>query len=131
MDRCRGRVAGTAAAFLATAALAPTLAMADLTAYFNSPPPISTGVAGRVSDISRTHLTSSGVGSYCDTCTIWAGAHYPGGNSLFASWASGLGEACHNYGGENIGAMIEAPWTSQNIVIALAGWTGSSGSNCC
>ena len=57
---------------------------------------------------------------------IDAGAHYPGGWDLYAHWAEAWYVACHNYGGEYLGALVWNPHTvSQNPVTARAGYDGS------
>lgn len=123
------RVSKLLAAVLAVAALAPAGASANYTGWYDSY--IGSGAANRKGDISRTTLTSSGVSSFCGSCRIWAGAHYAGGLTLYASWAEGYGDACHNYGTNNIGAMIEAPYVAQNIFLAIAGWQGNDGGFYC
>lgn len=48
-----------------------------------------------------------------------AGAHYPGGTSLYANWAEGWGFACHPYAaGQTLGAMLRNPHT---ITIEMRG----------
>lgn len=127
--KSRRVVATVAATLCVLGASHPQLAKADMTLYFQGN--MSTGVSGRQADVSRSTLTASAVSSFCNNCQIWAGAHYAGGTTLYASWAQGVGEACHNYGTNNIGAMIEAPYTAQNIVGAIAGWVGSGGGSYC
>ncbi|MFL5844315.1 MAG: hypothetical protein ACJ762_06445 [Solirubrobacteraceae bacterium] len=104
-------------------AITPTAATAGWSNYFSGL--IGTGVANRQADGSRDNLNASYVASYCSTCRIWAGAHYAGGTTLYASWAEGYQIACHNYGTPNIGAMIEAPYVSQYIDVATAGINGT------
>lgn len=125
----RSIVARTAVVLMACFVAAPAVASADLTGYFQGN--IAQGVSGRQSDVSRSLLTSSGVLSNCNYCEIWAGAHYAGGNTLYANWATGTASACHNYGTANIGAMIESPNQGQNIFLAAAGWAGPNGSTYC
>lgn len=106
-------------------ALAPSLAAADTTNYWNGSSG-GTGLNGRHADVSRSSLTSSWVQDSDGPCCweLWAGAHPAGSTSLYASWAVGNGYACHNYGTSNIGAMFETPYTVQNVH-AYASWTGS------
>lgn len=55
---------------------------------------------------------------------IGAGAHLPGGWTLYANFAEGWGSACHSYAGTNdLGALIENPHTvSQSPVTGILRW---------
>lgn len=125
------RISPALAILLVGLALAPAVASADLTIYFQGDTVGFGNPNGRKADVTRSLLTSSGVNSYCSSCQIWAGAHYSGGTTLYANWATGNGDACHNYGTANIGAMMEAPDQRQSIFAAAAGWSGSSGGTYC
>lgn len=121
------RMAGVLLALLVGAALMlPAAASANWTPYWS-------GWSGtsRHGDVTRTTLTMSSAQSYsCGSCAVWAGAHYSGGLTLYASWATGNGYACHNYGTNNIGAMFETPYTSQNMD-GRSGWVGDQGGFYC
>lgn len=53
-----------------------------------------------------------------------AGAHLPGGHTLYASWAEGWGFACHSYAaGQTLGAMIRNP---HSVTIYMAGYRSLS-----
>lgn len=125
----RTRLLSAVAALLLVATALPSVAAANWTPWFDDV--LEVGLSGRRGDLTRTLLTSSGVQSMCGNCQIWAGAHYSGGLSLYANWATGTSYACHNYGTSNIGAMIEAPYTRQEILSAIAGWQGNEGSFYC
>lgn len=57
-----------------------------------------------------------------------AGAHYPGGQSLYANWAEGWGYSCHPYGGgADLGAMLRNPHT---IAMAMTGFDNFSYNGC-
>ena len=125
----RTRLCGLLAACALAAALAPTAASADVTAYWNGDSG-GTGLAGRHGDLTRSLLTASDVFSNSGGYEVWAGAHYSGGQTLYASWATGIQYACHQYGTANIGAMFETPYTQQTVA-ANAGWQGAFGSWYC
>jgi hypothetical protein len=127
--RVRSRLSGLIAMSVLCVALAPAAAQADLTNYWSGDSG-GTGLSGRHADATRSFLTSSEASAAGSSYEIWAGAHYAGGNTLYASWATGAGHACHHYGTNDIGAMFETPY-NQYYAFAYSGWQGSLGSYYC
>lgn len=77
-------------------------------------------------DLTRTNLYSSRAYADYDRYAQ-AGAHYPGGWTLYGGYAQALNEVCQNYPGLNLGAMVRNPHTvTQSQFWALSGW-GSPG----
>jgi hypothetical protein len=125
-----GRRARLSGLFVALAlAVTPTAASANATQYWSTWSG-GTGLSGRHGDITRSLLTGSWLNTPGQSYEVYAGAHYSGGNTLYASWAQGWGNACHNYGTNNIGAMFETPWINE-VVNAEAGWYGGEGASYC
>lgn len=68
---------------------------------------------------SVSALTASNAWADSSGHKIRAGAHYPGGWTLYAGFAEGWGYACHSYSPNNLGALIENPHTvTQDPVVA-------------
>lgn len=125
--RRRVRLAGVVAALSIGAAVVPSVASAEWTWYRAG------GLCAgcRDADVTRTALTASFTqGDY--NRYIQAGAHQPGSWDLYGGYVQGWIEACHNYSGQNIGAMVRNPHTvSQSDVWAHAGWVKNGiGSYC-
>ena len=118
---------GVLLALSLAAAVVPASASAEWTWYRYG----SLCAGCRDADVTRTALTASfaqaDYGRY-----IQAGAHQPGSWNLYGGYVQGLNEACHNYSGQNIGAMVRNPHTvSQADVWAHAGWVKNGvGSYC-
>lgn len=81
---------------------------------------------------TRTQLTSSFALAESYSRKIRAGAHWAGNWQLHGSWAEGWGEACQNYPGWHLGALINNPHTvGQNDVWALDGWVSNGQGSYC
>lgn len=67
---------------------------------------------GRDASASYPQFRASGAVADSLNHKIRAGAHYPGGWTLYASFAEGWGSACHSYAGDqDLGALLENPHT--------------------
>ncbi|HEU4973801.1 MAG TPA: hypothetical protein VFT50_01830 [Baekduia sp.] len=111
-------------------AVAPAAAHANATEYWNAFSGGS-GLNGRHGDLTRTELTGSwGLDWSTFGQELWVGAHYSGSLTLYASWAVGTDNACHNYGSNNVGAMFETPYREYGVR-ATSGWLGDLGPNHC
>jgi hypothetical protein len=126
--RWGARLVGAAAAASMCVAMTPSLASAEL-GYWKSG---ALGAQATDAGPTRTSLTSSAATADISSHLIDAGAHYPGSWTLFANYAEGWGIACHNYGGESLGALVYNPHSvTQNPVDAIDGYVANgSGSYC-
>ena len=102
----------------------PASAEANTTWYFAD----YSGAFVRQADTTRSLLLGSNANSSC-ACVMRAGAHYPGGTTLYASWAVGTDYACHTYGTNNIGAMFES--SAYTYVSAVSFWHGGDPDTYC
>lgn len=118
IPRFGGRLAAVVVALSIGAAVVPAGASATYTWWRTG----SLGAYASDADVTRTALTSSR--AYADYGRyIQAAAHWAGGWSLYGNYVQGLNEACQNYPGYHLGALIRNPHSvSQNDVWALSGW---------
>lgn len=81
----------------------------------------SLGAGSRDASGTYPQLRASAAGADSSAHKIRAGAHLPGGWTLYASFAEAWGSVCHSYSGAmDLGALIENPHTvSQNPVTGI------------
>jgi hypothetical protein len=123
-----GRASVVAVAATIAIAVTPATANANLTWFFQG----YLGPGAQDADVTRTQLTSTWAFSDGPSRKASAGAHYPGGWTLYGSYWTAWLESCQPYPNQNLGSMVQNPHTvAQTDFTGWSGWVYNGiGSGC-